>query len=312
MKYIIGSGLVGLLARHILGGDWKLIKQGLSRYYTRPPVLADNFIRVHDNVGPIVSQISPMAMAAVQYKRAFSLAGQLMYNENSLTVNPYITKLYGDLVPPTAREHFQTTFWVYNMSCVELYRRLLDKYKDEILDVKVLGVDIEERLIRGNVRGNIDKLDYDSVVCTVPLNVLYDWAGITGSLSSKHVCYYHIESDKIDLEGADQCMVCDENYVFFKVSPADDRYKLGNKKDYIFWTFDTVDNPHEYFGMFLGYDLDIKDAFRISDAIPLGRPPKLSVFEDSGIWCVGSNAQWDDFMDISSCIRRLVRLRDGN
>ena len=73
-------------------------------------------------------------------------------------------------------------------------------------------------------------------------------------------------------------------------------------------TWDKLENPYQYFGKFLGYNLDLIEAARIVDAIPIGPKPDLSELEGKGIYCVGSNAEYDDMMDISSSIFRILRL----
>jgi len=44
MNIILGSGIIGLLAKLILGQDWKIIPFYRSRYFSFNPALDDNFI----------------------------------------------------------------------------------------------------------------------------------------------------------------------------------------------------------------------------------------------------------------------------
>lgn len=309
MKYIIGSGLVGLLAKMILGDEWQLIPQKRSRYYTFDPILADNFIvREEGDVDETIKSFSPLAGmgSIIYYKRAFSLAGQLLYKENDMTVGPYLAKIYGDKTPTLAPKLIQTGFWVYSLTAKALHDGLLKLHIEEIKKnpYEALSIDLRERkMIIRNISGtDPQKIEFDKIVSTVPLDVLYRWCGINDQLESRSICYYHIRTKKVDLEKADQALVCDDSIDFFKVT------RTKNVNEYLFWTFDQIENPHSYFGMFLNYDLDILDAFRIEGALPLGDPPDLKGLESAGIHCVGSNAQWDDFMDVSSCIKRLTRL----
>ena len=53
---------------------------------------------------------------------------------------------------------------------------------------------------------------------------------------------------------------------------------------------------------------DILSATVVKKAIPLGDPNKHKELEQYGITCVGSSAQWDDMMDVSSCIKKLMRI----
>lgn len=313
MKYIIGSGIIGLLAKFILGDDWKFIPQKRSRYYTFDPVLADDFVvREEGDVDEIVKSFSPLSSigSIIYYKRAFSLSGKLLYQENDMTIEPYLQKIYGDKVPTIAPKLLKTSFWSYMLTAKGLHDGLLKTYMDEIrsFPTEVTGIDIREHKIRiRNINGTDARvISYDKVINTVPLDVLYGWSGIHEELTSRPVCYYHIRTRKVDLEKADQVLVIDDSIDFFKVT------RTKKLHEYVFWTFDKIENPHNYFGMFLNYNLDILDAYRIDGALPLGEPPNLQGLEDADIFCVGSNAQWDDFMDVSSSIKRLARFaRDG-
>ena len=44
MNYILGSGIVGLTARHILGADWQVVPFYKSRFFSSNPPLDDNFL----------------------------------------------------------------------------------------------------------------------------------------------------------------------------------------------------------------------------------------------------------------------------
>lgn len=320
MKLIIGSGITGLLARHIFGEKYEFITQKRSRYYSFDPVLAENYVIRHDKLDDFIKTISPMALHGLrEYKRPFSLAGQLMHNESELVVDPYLSKVYGGDLPDTANRHMKTSFWVYNTTAKVLHDTLLEKYSDEIIksQSEVISINMKDKTIDVLYNEAERKtIEYETIISTVPLDIMLGWAGSTADIKSNSICYYHIRTDKVDVEGADEVLVSDSNIDFFRVTPVSTPFKSGfilEKKnvDWLFWCLDHIDNPHNYFGAFFGYNLDIVDASRIASAIPVGNPPDLGEFENNGIYCVGSNAQWDDFMDVASCINRLIKFRES-
>jgi hypothetical protein len=305
MNYIIGSGLIGLIARKLLGDKWRLISQKKSRYFSFLPALADNYIVFDKNIDDFVKTLSPLASRnMLSYKRSFSYAGQLLSSENEMTTTPYLHKIYGENVPTLAAKSIRTSFFTYHITPQELYEELVEKninHDDDFIQSQVVGIDIKERKIRIEENNLVSEFDYDKIICTAPLDALVKWTKQNLELESKPICYYHIRTDKIDSEGANEILICDHDILFFKATMID-------KGLWMFWAFDDIDNPHNYFGQFLDYQLDILEVTRVNDAMPLGEPPDLSVLEANDIYCVGSNAQWDDLMDVSSCINRLLRL----
>ena len=295
MNFIIGSGLIGMIAKSILGDSWELVTQKRSRYYSFNPVLADNNIIVSPETEGFVKSLFPMATPILR-SRCASLGGQLFNECDESLAESYIRKVYGDrLALP-----LKTKFFVYDVTAKQLHDRLQETHRNEIANSRseVLKLDLDNHILTVKVGNEIKSVEFDRVISTVPLTALMDWAGIEHNFEAKTVCYYHIRTTKIDLEGADEALVCDETIPFFKC------IKLGDT-DYMFWTFDGIDSPQELFGSILGYDFEIVEVFRINDAIPIGSPPNLSWMSEHGVHCVGSNSQWDDMIGISSCIKRI-------
>ena len=54
--------------------------------------------------------------------------------------------------------------------------------------------------------------------------------------------------------------------------------------------------------------LEIVNQTTIKQAIPVGDPPDLKTFENEKIYPIGRLAQWDYFMNLGSCLRRISRL----
>lgn len=301
MKFILGSGIIGYLACKILGPEWNLIPFKRSRYFTFETPYSDNYIKYDNNIDNFMQTLCPNSPKLLR-KCPFSYQGMLMYQELPMCIQPYLNKVYDQDVPTLASSLLKTTFTTYNVTAKELHDRLYNEAKNAINTGKdVFGelelIDLQQHKIKTS-KGSFE---YDKITSTIPLNALYKFCNVSGELKSRHVCFYTIQAPSVDLEGADQSYVSDLNMLFFKVQ------KLS-KDVYLFWTFDIIENPFSYFGQILGYQIDIIEARRIDDVIPLGNPPDLSLFETNGVYCVGSNAQWDDFMDVSSSIRRLLRL----
>jgi hypothetical protein len=306
-NYIIGSGIIGLLAKKLFP-DWEIIAQKRSRFYSFNPALADNFIVYSKDIEEKLKNIGINGSIS-EYKSPFSITGQLMYQENEFLVVPYLTKVYGDNYNPVAKELIKTLMHIYSIPVSKLYYDLQNEIikSDKKVDPLVVSkIDMENRRIyvKSSNSGN-RVLDYDNIICTCPLDAINKWVDVDQGLESKDICYYHIQTKGVDLEGAHQAYVVDESIEFFKVN----RIK-GD--EWLFWSFDRIDNPHNYFGLYLGFTLNIIDSFRIEGAIPIGPPPDLKHLEKNGIFCVGSNAQWDDMMDISSCINRLYSIKGKN
>ena len=302
MKIVLGSGLIGNLAKSILGSSWQWIPFKRSRYYSFDIPYADNFISYDKQIDEFISKISSTGATPIFYKRPISYQGQLMYQDLPIVIKPYISKIYGDQAPSLASKLIKSTFTTYQLTAQSLYHNLEKANKDSIREgVEKFGdlsrIDLDSRVIVTKE----GEIQYEYLLSTIPLNVLCRLTGVEMGLPSKPICYYYLISSAVDLEGAEQTLVADLDIEFFKV-------QMLRKNHYIFWTFEALENPLQYFGSFLDYKIDIVEAKRIDDALPLDDPPDLSRFEEAGIYCVGSNAQWDDFMDVGSCIKRLFNL----
>lgn len=302
MKYILGSGLIGCLARKILGPEWSFIPFKRSRYYSFDYPLADDLIVFDKDIDDFMSIICN-DKTQLFLKRPFSYQGQLIYQNLPMVVEPYIRKVYGDDVPSVAKLLLKTTMPVYLKKASVVYDELQKEFWNDIQNsAKIAGELLSIDLAQHQLRCANKVFEFDKIVSTIPLDALFKFCGTNHNLKSRSVCYYLVETDKVNLEGAEQCFVSDIDIDFFKVN------KVGNNK-YLFYTFEPIEDAFIYFGKFLGYNIDILDARKIDNVIPLGEPPGLDYLVKYGVNCIGSNAQWDDFVDISTSIMRLLRLR---
>jgi hypothetical protein len=296
LNFILGSGLIGCIARKILGSGWSWIPFKRSRYYTFIPPLADNFIQ-YDEVAH--DFLSKYAIANLIYKRPYSFRGVLSY-DNPVAIDEYFDKVYGQY-PEYAKKVMKTTCMVYNITARGLYDKLQNELGDDINSSitnygQDVSIDIRNHTLTTIKDGK--KYDYDTIISTIPFDALANKCDININLQSNDVCYYHIATSKINLEGAQQSLIADRDIKFFKVDMTD-------KNEYLFHTLGPIEDPLGYFGMFIGYNIDILSVYRIDKAIPISSEiPPLD-----GIKCIGSNAEWDDLIDISTCVRKLLKIR---
>jgi hypothetical protein len=300
MNIILGSGLIACIAKRLLGQDWSFIPFKKSRYYSFDIPLADDFIRCDKDID-IVSAELGLSGPIIIYKRLFSYHGQLTNSTEPVVIDPYIKKVY-DNTRIIVDSLLKTTFSVYNIRAITLYSKLNEQFWNQIqvgAQKKLVSIDLKARTL---CLSDGSTINYERMISTIPLNALYKFCGINApTLKAKAVCSYRIQSNKIDLEGAEQTLVSDLDIEFYKVTKWSDSY--------IFNTFEAIENPYLYFGKFLGYQLDIVEVLRVDEVIPIGEVPDLTIFENAGITCVGSNAQHDDFMDLGSSIKRLVNFK---
>jgi hypothetical protein len=298
MDVILGSGITGCLAKEILG--WRIIPFKRSRYFVFDTPWADNYFQIHDEIDPIISRLFLVNQRLI-IKNSYSFKGEL-YDTNDELKEMYLEKIYGNDVPGHASSAIRTIMTTYDIEASELYKLLNAKYLDEINESiktsgELVGIDLDNKVLKCSKKD----VSFDRVVSTIPLDALYKYCNIDHDLVSKGVYFYHINTDKIDLEGSSGCYVCDPDIDFFKV------YNVG-ENDFVFCSLDLINNPLRYFGMFLGYNFDIVEVKHINGALPIGDIPNVDYLKSRGIHCIGSNARWDDFEDLSSSILNILKI----
>lgn len=299
-KFILGSGIVGLLARHILGPEWKIIPFKKSRFYSYSPALADDFIVQTPEVNDTLASLGLIPQNR-RYLRAFSYSGELIFSEQSFAKQLYVQKLYGSLAHPAANALIKTDFLVSRTSVGDLYDKLTETYEKEISEATNVYGEVET-ISDHHIKTNKTELDFSKLVSTIPLEALHSYRGQNIQLPGIDVWYYLVKTTVLNFEGANDVLVVDQPFDFFKVSHV-------APKHYLFHCLMDLGNPKQYLGAFLNNNLEVTNHTAITKAIPVGVPPKLDVLEAADIFPVGSHAQWDTFMDVSSSIRRLHKLR---
>lgn len=298
-KFILGSGLVGIIAKEILGNDWEIIPQGRSRYYSFDPALADNYIVSTDSVRQIInigSEIKP-------FRRAFSLGGSLLWDSHDWILEMYSQKLYGQS-NSIFKKVFRTSIETFGLKGNDLYKILMNKHIQEIKKSNAkYGQVIEIR--DGHIITTTGKFPYTKILSTIPLDALCKFLKVQMELKARDIWVYKIETDQLDFEGANEVLVLDQIFDFYKC------IKLS-QFEYQFFCLNEVKTPLEYFGAFTNNRLNFHslDATRVASAIPMtDMPPDLAWLKDYNIECMGSNALWDDMVDISTCILRILKMR---
>lgn len=128
--------------------------------------------------------------------------------------------------------------------------------------------------------------------------VLMALLGQKVEMPSRDMYCYHLRTSKLDWEGRTQLFVVDPQIEFYKAS------KLS-KEDYLFYSTTQIDQPGKYFMSFIE-KFELQGEICVPNAIPCGPIPEFSMLPDNHIYAMGSRAQWDDCLDIGSCIKRLI------
>lgn len=298
MKLILGSGIVGLLAKFILGSDWKIIPFHKSRFFSFNPALDDNFIIRDSRLDPIIRDLGFNPSTLHLYNRYWSLGGELFKEWNKDLYKGWLYKIFGSEAPPQSDVYWDGKLkpFVYDIRVNQLYNSLMQKYMEEITEeaAKGLVTEIGDHFIK---RGNV-KTDFDMALSTIPLDKLYELMGRRTNLKARTLHYLHVESKDLNFEGANQLLVVDQAIDFYKVTNiAPNRYLFYCHRDLV--------NPGMYLMNFMN-NFEILDGTSIDSVIPMGGIPKLDT-EEKGIHCIGSSAQWDWCMDIGSCMIRIAK-----
>ena len=302
MNFILGSGITGLLAKFILGDNWQLIPFGRSRFYSFVPPMADNHVVCHDDVEDVIRKLG-FNPTFERLLRATSYSGQLLFGDATFVKDIYLDKLFHQNPHPAAKLLFRHELNIYRYAtATEVYGLLQRMYKSAIDQaIQQYGTMSKISTLDRTITTQNGSYTYSKIVSTIPLDALMEYVGTPMQLPSIDAWYYHVTTPSLNLEGARQVFVADAAFDFYKVD------KLLNNQ-YVFHCKCDLGNPIAYLGAFLNNRLSIENASQIKKAYPIGSPPNLNSIEQANIFPVGSHAQWDYFMDVSSSIRRLTRL----
>lgn len=298
-NFILGSGVISLIARAVLGDNWTLIPFNKSRFYSFNPPLADDYITYSSEANLILSQLN-LPINTVHYQRATSLCGQLIFSDESFVKQLYIEKLFNGAQHPAALQLLRNESIIYSLSVRHIYDQLLMRFTPEIhKSIEQYGelCQITDHTIV-TTKGSYE---FESMISTIPLYALNKFLGFSDDITGRDVWYYHVNTPSLDFEGAKQVFVADKVYDFFRVTTVAPEH-------YLFECLCDIMQPFEYFGAFTNNKLNVINSTRLEKVIPLDTPPKLDVMENKAIYPIGRHAQWDEFMDIGASMRRLSKL----
>lgn len=296
--FILGSGLIGGIAKTILNKN-VLIPFKRSRFFYEFP-LSDNHIVYNDKIVDYMKRYCENI--PIIYKSSYSYNGMLIKDDIKEVRELYFKKVYDVDIDPRM-SLLKTSVMTFPISTVKLHGIIQESLKSEIRNNIVEYGELKSINVKEKVIHFFNKtVPYNKIISTIPLNALLKYCGMNMDLKAKNINYYNIISPLTDLEGTLTCMICDPQFLFFKVMILQDG-------GYIFWTFDKLNDAYKYFSQFLSCRIEILEAFHIENAIPIGDVPDLFELEEKySIYAVGSCAQWDDFNDVSTSISRLIRM----
>ena len=142
MNVIFGSGIVGLLARIILGDSWKIIPFYRSRFFSFNPALDDNFIICDNQLDPFVKDlVEDFALPRFVYTRAWSLEGELIKQWDVGICHDWAYKIFGSQIPPQTEPYMmdRMNLFVYDIRLNQLYERLQTTYIAELREEVLKG-----------------------------------------------------------------------------------------------------------------------------------------------------------------------------
>lgn len=299
-KYILGSGISGLLARDILGDDYTLIPVGKSRFYSFSPALDTNYVVVDKYIEEYMNKYAHIPL----FRRfAYSIAGELTFN-NKICLNELLSKIYDQHIPDHMYDYMSNRSDVCTIgNCLDIYNELSIKYRDEIMANNSLYGGIKSICDGVIVTDNVS-IEYDLIINSLPLPVLFKLVGIDVDPIGCDIHYTHIRTSNLDFEGADEVFVVDDSIDFFKVVKID-------KYNYIFMSKSHIEHPGQYFMNFME-SFELVAETKVERAICCGNiPDHTSLNDNFNIFSFSRHSVWDDCIDVGSCIKRLLKFREN-
>jgi hypothetical protein len=233
MKVIFGSGIVGLLARCIMGPEWTVVPFKRSRFFSWNPALDDNFIISDKEIEPFLQSLYPsLNPLAYEYKRAWSIQGHIYPEFDASICSDWLDKIFGPNQPQHASLYYKDRmkFGIYDIKINQLYFTLVNMFLEDLKREDSLGPVTE--IGKNYFVRNGTKQEFDKAISTIPLDALCSLMSIDFKLNANPVHYLHIATKDLDFEGFNQLLVCDPSIDFFKVTNvAQDQYLVYFLRD---------------------------------------------------------------------------------
>jgi len=302
MKLILGSGIVGLLARHILGQDWSILPFFRSRFYSYTPPLCDNFIISDPKIDSVITSLG-YPTTNLLLNRAYSSQGHL-YKEDKdgALATTWLQKLFNGNYPSQALPYYKSRISVFiydkirvNKLYAQLMQDNIEHLKSQVQLGKVTNIGNHEVTFE-----NGSRIEFEHAISTIPLKVLLTLLGKPCKLVLEPLHYIHMETKALNFEGASQVFVVDIHFSFYKVS-------CIAQNRYMFYCHQDIKNPGQYFMPIIPGDYDLIDGTTVQDALITGEMPDLGFLDELDIYPVGAYSQMDYCADIGSNILKLVK-----
>ncbi|MBD3407186.1 MAG: hypothetical protein GF411_13790 [Candidatus Lokiarchaeota archaeon] len=301
MKYILGSGLIAFIAKKMLP-EYQIIPSGKSRFYQYDIATCDDYIVCHPDVDDVIQNICGKFIP-VFFKRAFSLGGDLLFAQNNAFASMWLKKSYGEFAD-YAPSLIKMDMFIYNISGTNIFKRIEKECIKTCADAirneeRIESIDLQQKKLILKSPNGKRMVEYDHIINTLPLNVLFKLCNIDIELSSKdlHTCV--LATDDFDFEGATEVLIVDDYIDFIKCTC------LGKNIYQLFYTTD-IPQLSSYLQLMIK-KFKLINGTCVRNSIPCGMPSDYN-FDDFGIKNVGSLAQWDDLIDLSTCIRILTQI----
>ena len=145
-------------------------------------------------------------------------------------------------------------------------------------------------------------IEYENIISTIPYYALTEMLKIpnTGKFTDSY--YYYVQDDSIDIESANQVLICDPEVAFHKCT------KLSRNK-YVFEIIDNyVEDIQVELSRVIGSGFEILSGAMVEHGHIHKSPIADTYLEEQNITCIGSYAQCDPLIDIGSVIKRTHNL----
>lgn len=296
-NFILGSGLIARIAKDIFP-NYRFIPFGKSRFYNFRVPLAENYIIANNNVCEYIKKyknINDILPPVIEYKRPFSLAGDLHYN-STLALGPYLKKVYGDVDFIASQILNKTSFNVYSditpsllyMKLGEEQNKFIFEDLNKYSEINIIDPDAHTISTKSGI------YEYDQIISTIPLNVLYKYLNLHTELESRKSYITLIQTGMFNFESADELLVADDFPIYHIIKIFNNTYMIKSLTEMTEVTLQSI-IP----------DCKIISNTEVPEYIPLDAP-SLKWLDDCCIKPVGSLARWDDFYDVSTSINALV------
>lgn len=206
-KYILGSGLVGLIAS----------------YYTGYRVIGDK------KGGQFNSKFSlgPRYLHDTRYTRKFLDRFGVRYSSRTIKVGYYLSGKISDTIDDSQRLNYylksrgltldklenpnlkptmssgKNKFSILEFNMEELIEKL-----PGIINDRITGINVDRKTMIGSIDNSYK---YDNLICTIPLTTFYRLLGVPSSLKFNSIVFILYSNFKIDLKDYDYLYFIDSN-----------------------------------------------------------------------------------------------------